>query len=110
MSTPNQEQVVNQINSEITSIKDVMKDPKITDYAFQKLSENAKLLQTKLDKILKGGSRVNQRDLDDAYTTMQEVKRKELGKMGTNAILRVVIGISVIVLAYVIINKYTKNK
>jgi hypothetical protein len=69
--------IIDEIKSKIIDIKDRIKEEGVSSTVFGELSKNAKLLQDKLNEIL-SKTILSQSDIDDAYATLQEVKRNEL--------------------------------
>ena len=109
MADINAQQVVSQLSTEIINIKDKLKDEKLSDYAFSELSKNAKYLQDKIDNILKKGGLVTKDDVADAYTALQETKRKELKKLSRRMVINISGGLVAIVGAIIVINRITKK-
>ena len=70
--------IIDELKSKLTEVKDKLKDEKVTSVVFTELSSNAKLLQSKLDELLNKKGLITQSDVNDAYTTLQEYKRREM--------------------------------
>jgi hypothetical protein len=101
--------VVGEIKSKLNDIKDKIKSSGVASGIFDGLISNANFLQTKLDELLKKKGLYNQSDIDDAYATLREAKRKELELMNKKATRRLVVfsilGIGVLVGAYYLIKR-----
>jgi len=74
----NELSVIDELKSKLTEVKDKLKNEKVTSVVFNELSTNAKLLQKKLDELLGKKGLISQSDVNDAYTTLQEYKRREM--------------------------------
>lgn len=74
----NELSIIDELKSKLTEVKDKLKNEKVTSVVFSELTNNAKLLQSKLDELLNKRGFFSQSDVNDAYTTLQEYKRREL--------------------------------
>ena len=92
--------IIDQIKSRLAEIKDKLKEEGVTAVIFGELSKNAKLLQDKLDELNKKRGLLTQSDVNDAYATLQEVKRNELEaeskKARNKMILYIAIGVAIV--------------
>lgn len=77
--------VVDQLVAQITNIKDKIKSKGLSQTAFEELTSSAKVLQDKVDELLNKKGLLTQSDINDAYTLIQEQKRKELENMSKKA-------------------------
>jgi hypothetical protein len=101
--------IIEEFESKLTDIKDKLKSEGITSVVFNELSSNAKLLQTKLDELLRKKGIMTQSDIDDAYATLSEYKRKELELMNKKATTKAIVYGSIVVLGIVLIYKFLKK-
>jgi len=101
--------VVNEIKSLLTEAKDKLKSDDLSSVVFTQVSNNAKLLQNKLDELLNKKGLYTQSDVNDAYLTIQEYKRKELELMSKKSknklILYSALGVLVVVVLVKVLNK-----
>tara|TARA_R110000868_G_scaffold101361_4_gene279104 strand:+ start:11455 stop:11775 length:321 start_codon:yes stop_codon:yes gene_type:complete len=101
--------IIDELKSKLTEVKDKLKNEKVTSIVFNELSTNAKLLQNKLDELLNKKGLISQSDVNDAYATLQEFKRREmeiLSKKSKNTlIIYGVIGVLGIVLLVRLLKK-----
>ena len=70
--------IIDELKSKLTEVKDRLKNEQVTSIVFNELSTNAKLLQNKLDELLNKKGLISQSDVNDAYATLQEFKRREM--------------------------------
>ena len=98
METTQQLSVVDQLVAQLTDIKDKIKTRGLTETAFGELTNSAKTLQNKLDELLSKKGLLSQSDINDAYSLIQEQKRKELENMNREATKKTLIYIGVAVL------------
>jgi benzoyl-CoA reductase/2-hydroxyglutaryl-CoA dehydratase subunit BcrC/BadD/HgdB len=77
-STNTQLSIVDELKSQLTDIKDKIKESSTSGSSFDILTSGAKILQDKIDYFLKNKGFYTQSDVNDAYATMQEVQRKQL--------------------------------
>ena len=109
-ATNTQLSVVDQLKSKFTDIKDKLKQSNLTKSVFDELTADAKLVQDKLNELLSKQGFISQSDIEDAYTILQDQKRKELEKLnssGTKNIGMYLLGGAVVLIA---IYLYNKNK
>lgn len=101
--------IVEQLVTKLTDIKDKLKGGKIDAFVFENLSNNAKVIQDKVNELLKKKGFYTQSDINDAYETLQAVERSELERESKKSIKRLVIysgiGIAFIVGVYLILKK-----
>ena len=101
--------VVNEIKSLLTEAKDKLKSENLSNEIFTQVSNNAKLLQSKLDELLNKKGLYTQSDVNDAYLTIQEYKRRELELMSKTSkkklMLYGALGVLVIVVLVKVLNK-----
>ena len=101
--------IIEQLVNKLTDIKDKLKDGKIDAFVFEKLSNNAKLIQDKVNDLLKKKGFYTQSDINDAYETLQSVERSELEKESKKAMNRLImyggIGVALIVVVSIILKK-----
>jgi len=115
-STDTQLSIVDQLKSQLTDIKDKLKELKNTSTScgsvFDLLTGSAKLLQDKLDFFLKNKGFYTQSDVNDAYATMQEVQRRQMEadtkRAKNRALLYAGLGIAGIFAIYFVIKKMNK--
>ena len=96
--------VVNDIKSLLTEAKDKLKSGNLSNEIFTQVSNNAKILQSKLDELLNKKGLYTQSDVNDAYLTIQEYKRRELELMSKTSKKKLIIygAIGVLVIAIII--------
>lgn len=103
--------VIEQLYNKLTQIKDSIKEGSISQSLFDDLTTQGKLLQDKLNILLNKRGILTQSEVNDAYATLQEVRRKELEAMKkkaqNKAIMYVVIFSVVVAGAYML---YKRNK
>jgi hypothetical protein len=108
-ATNTQLSIVDELRNQIGTIKDKIKESGVTSVVFETLTTNAKMLQNKLDGLLGKGGLYTQSDVNDAYVTLQETKRRELelegNKASKNAFLYLGIAIAVSVGIYLYVKK-----
>jgi hypothetical protein len=99
--------VVDELMSKLTEIKDRIKSGTIDALVFEKLSLNAKAIQDKLNELVQKKGFYTQSDINDAYATLQEVKRRELEEQSDKSMKRLInytaIGLVVLIGLYVIL-------
>jgi len=110
LSTNNQPSIIDDITSKLTDIKDKIKASGITTTAFNELTNNAKLLQSKLDELLQKKGLYSQSDINDAYSVLQDYKRKELEMENKKSMNRTIVYAVVIGLAIFGLYRYAKKK
>ena len=84
-SMVSQLEIVDKLKTELNTIKDKIKLGGLSNVAFDTLSQDAKKLQDKIDDILSKKGVLTQSDINDAYSTMQSVKRGELEDMSNKS-------------------------
>jgi hypothetical protein len=91
--------IIEDLLSKLTDIKDRIKSGSVDAFVFEKLSQNAKTIQDKLNDLLGKKGFYTQSDINDAYTTLQEIQRKELEIESKKSMKRLAIygGIGVVV-------------
>jgi hypothetical protein len=101
--------IIIDIKNKIAEIKDKLKEQGISKTLFDELTANARLLQGLLDRLL---NKVNltQSDINDAYTTLQNVKRTELQKETKKSFVSASIIIGLIIASIFGINYLLKKK
>jgi hypothetical protein len=108
-TTNNQPSIVDEIIGKITDIKDKIKEGGLSQTAFNELTNNAKLLQDKLNLLLNNKGFYNNTEVNDAYETLREVKRKEFEsetkKARNKAIMYLGIGLLVVIGGYIYFKK-----
>jgi len=109
-ATNTQLSVVDELKMQINEIKDRIKQGEFTDDVFSTLTVGAKVLQGKLDNLLRKGGIYTQSDVNDAYATMQEIKRKNLEIESLKSKYRLYIYLGVALALGVGIYIYVKNK
>lgn len=101
--------VVNDIKSLLTEAKDKLKNEKLSSVVFTQVSNNAKILQNKLDELLNKKGLYTQSDINDAYITIQDYKRKQMELMSKSSKKRMIvygaIGVLVIAILIKVLNK-----
>lgn len=97
--------VVNEIKSLLTEAKDKLKNENLSSTIFTQVSNNAKLLQDKLDELLNKKGLYTQSDVNDAYATIQDYKRRELELMSKKSKNRMMLYGALGVLAIVVLVK-----
>lgn len=109
-TTNNQLSIVDELKNKLGDIKDRIKQGGLSNTLFVELTNNAKLLQDKLDLLLNKFGAVTQSDVNDAYLVLQQAKRSELEALKNKDMQRIsvyaVIGIALLVGVYL----YKKNK
>jgi len=111
-TTDTQLSIVDQLKSQLTDIKDKLRESNTGGNSFDVLTSGAKILQDKIDFFLKNKGFYSQSDVNDAYATMQEVKRKQLEdeskKAKNRAILYTGLALAGIIGLYLLLKQ--KNK
>lgn len=77
-ATNSQLSVIDELKIQINEIKEKIKEGELSSDVFDTLSKGAKVLQNKLDSLLQKGGLYTQSDINDAYASMQEIKKKTL--------------------------------
>ena len=91
----NIENVINELNSELTNIKDKLKGG-VSEVVFNQLTKNAKTLQDKIDKLLKKAGAISKDDVEDAYASLRKAKRDEMEAMSNKANKKLIVSILLI--------------
>jgi len=111
-ATNTQLSIVDELKSKLTDIKDKLKQSDSSSNSFDVLTNSAKMLQDKIDFFLKNKGLYTQSDINDAYSTMQEVKRNQLAldskKAKRRAILYSVLALGGIIGIYYLIKQRNK--
>jgi hypothetical protein len=109
-TTNNQLTIVDELKSKLGDLKDRIKQGGLSNAVFTELTNNAKLLQDKLDLLLNKFGAVTQSDVNDAYLVLQQAKRSELEALKNKDMKRIsvyaIIGIALLVGVYL----YKKKK
>lgn len=109
-ATENQLSIVDQLKGVLTDIKDKINKGGVTTTVFGELSNNAKVIQDKLNEILQKKGVLTQSDINDAYVVLQEQQKKLLEQQSKKESSRLatyfVIGVLLIGGIYI----YTKRK
>jgi hypothetical protein len=84
-SIVSQLEIVDKLRAELNNIKDKIKLGGLSKVAFDTLSQDAKKLQDKIDDILSKKGVLTQSDINDAYSIMQSIKRRELEDMSNKS-------------------------
>jgi hypothetical protein len=109
-TTNNQLTIVDELKSKLGDIKDKIKQGGLSNTVFSELTNNAKLLQDKLDMLLNKFGAVTQSDVNDAYLVLQQAKRSELEALKNKEMKRIsvfaIVGIALLVGVYL----YKKKK
>ena len=105
----NELSVIDEIKSKLTEVKDKLKSENVSSVVFTELSTNAKSLQNKLDELLSKKGLITQSDVNDAYTTLQEFKRKEMEILSKKSKNKLIVYVAIGVLGYVILYKLLKK-
>jgi hypothetical protein len=109
-TTNTQLSVVDELKLQINEIKDRIKQGELSNDVFSTLSVGAKVLQSKLDNLLNKKGLYTQSDVNDAYASMQEIKRKNLEIESIKSKYRLYIYLGVGLALGVGIYLYVKNK
>jgi len=109
-STNTQLSVIDELKIQINEIKDKIKEGELSKDVFETMSMGAKVLQTKLDNILTKRGYYTQSDVNDAYVSMQEVKRKTFEIESVKSKYRLYIYLGLAVIVGLAIYKFAKNK
>jgi hypothetical protein len=109
-STNTQLTIVDELRSQLTTIKDRIKEEGVSKVVFDELTSSAKLLQNKLDELLAKGGILNQSDIDDAYNVIKQAKKDELDIIDKKVKKKtlVYIGLGIVVVALLVM--YSKKK
>lgn len=111
-ATNTQLSIVDELKSKLTDIKDKIKESSSSGNSFDVLTNSAKMLQDKIDFFLKNNGLYSQSDVNDAYSTMQEVQRNQLAldskKAKNRAILYSVLVLGGVIGIYLLLK--SKNK
>ena len=78
ITTNTQLSIVDELKNKLGDIKDKMKVGGVSGVIFEELSSSAKSLQDKLNNLLSKQGFFTQSEVNDAYSTLQDIKRKEL--------------------------------
>ena len=109
-TTNNQLSIVDELKNKLGDIKDKIKGGGLSNAVFSELTNNAKLLQDKIDTLLNKYGALTQSDINDAYIVLQKSKRSELEALNKkemkNINVYVIVGIALLVGVYL----YKKNK
>jgi hypothetical protein len=101
--------IVDELILKLTEIKDTLKSGNVDAFVFEKLSQNGKLLQDKINDLATKKGFYTQSDLNDAYALLQQVKRGELEADSKKAIKRLigysVLGVAIFIGIYVILKR-----
>jgi hypothetical protein len=101
--------IIDQLIDKLTDIKDRIKEGNIDAYVFENLSNNAKIIQDKVNELLKKKGFYTQSDIDDAYETLRAVKRTELeeesNKSSKKLIIYSGIGVAVLIGIYILLKR-----
>jgi hypothetical protein len=109
-TTDTQLSVIDELKIQINEIKDKIKQGELSNDVFDTLSKGAKVLQNKLDNLLTKNGVYTQSDVNDAYASMQEIRRKNLELESVKSKYRLYIYLGAIVLLGTGIYLYAKNK
>jgi hypothetical protein len=101
--------IIDELRAKLTQVKDKLKNDDLTSVAFTEISANAKILQNKLDDLLQKKGIYSQSDIDDAYATLQEFKRRELEMYSKKAKRNTIMIGALFVLGIVLINRALKK-
>jgi beta-N-acetylglucosaminidase len=96
----NQLTVYDELKNLLTSIKDKIKTSNMEKSVFLELTKSAKIIQEKLNDLLKKKGVLTQSDIDDAYIILQEQQRevfeKKIKNNNKKILIFSVIGIALI--------------
>lgn len=109
-ATKTQLSVIDELKIQINEIKDKIKQGELSNDVFDTLSKGAKVLQNKLDNLLTKRGFYTQSDVNDAYVSLQEVKRKTMEIENVKSKYRLYIYLGAILFLGTGIYLYTKNK
>jgi hypothetical protein len=109
-STNTQLSIVDELRSQLTSVKDRIKEEGVSKVVFDELTSSAKLLQNKLDELLAKGGVITQSDINDAYDVIKQAKRKELDNIDKKVRKKTIVYIGLGVLAIALLVMYGKKK
>ena len=101
--------IIDELKSKLTEVKDKLKNEKVSGVIFSELTYNAKLLQNKLDELLSKRGLISQSDVNDAYTTLQEYKRREMEILSKKSNKKLIIYGALGVLGIVLLVRFLKN-
>ena len=101
--------IIDELKSKLTEVKDKLKNEKVSGVIFSELTYNAKLLQNKLDELLSKRGLISQSDVNDAYTTLQEYKRREMENLSKKSNKKLIIYGALGVLGIVLLVRFLKN-
>jgi hypothetical protein len=109
-TTNNQLSIVDELKNKLGDIKDKIKSGGLSNTVFSELTNNAKLLQDKIDSLLNKVGALTQSDINDAYLVLQKAKRSELEALKNKDMKRInvyaIVGIALLIGVYL----YKKNK
>jgi len=105
----NTQAVIDQLKSELSIIKDDLKEKGISKQRFEMLTRSAKILQDKLDQIMSKKGVLTKDDIKDVYTTIQDTKRSDLAKMSVKSKRNFYLYLGIFVILGVAIYVYTKK-
>lgn len=101
--------IVDELIVKLTEIKDTLRTGNVDAFVFENLTKNAKTIQDKVNDLMTKKGFYTQSDLNDAYATLQEIKRGELAEENKKAMKRLigysVLGVAIFIGIYVILKK-----
>ncbi len=109
-STNTQLTIVDELRSQLTSVKDRIKEEGVSKVVFDELTSSAKLLQNKLDELLSKKGILTQSDINDAYEVIKKAKRDELDNINKKVKKKTLIylGLGIVVVSLLVM--YSKKK
>ena len=109
-TTNNQLSIVDELKNKLGDIKDKIKEGGLSNAVFTELTNNAKLLQDKIDTLVNKYGSLTQSDINDAYLVLQQAKRSELEALKNKDMKRIkfyaIVGIALLIGVYL----YNKKK
>jgi hypothetical protein len=99
--------IIDQLKGKLSELKDKIKDGNLTTAIYDEVTNNAKLIQNKLNDLLAKKGLLSQSDVNDAYSVIQNVKRSELENDNKKSFKKLYIygALGIIVIAGIIMYK-----
>jgi endonuclease III len=102
--------IVDILKAKLNELKDKIKDGGLHTTVYTEISNNAKLIQDKLNELLSKKGLLSQSDVNDAYSVIQDVKRSELESESNKSSKKLFIyaGLGILIIAGIMLYKKRK--
>jgi LPXTG-motif cell wall-anchored protein len=102
--------IVDQLKAKLNELKDKIKEGGLHSAVYTEISNNAKLIQDKLNELLSKKGLLSQSDVNDAYSVIQDVKRSELESQSkkSSTKLLIYVGAAILIIGGVLFYKKRK--